>query len=282
MAVRTWWRAVRPHLPRAAIHGVACGYREYLRLRCLYEGVRERPGLKAVGFEAVPPPFLRYRVDGSTDLRHFLVVGERIAGDMEAALRAVGEDLASFRAILDFGCGCGRTLLWIQRKYPALAGRLHGTDIDAEAIRWCRRHLGFARFAVNGARPPLDAAEGAFDFVYGISVFTHLDAEYQRAWLQELARVTRPGGIVLLTVHGPSCAERLDPALRGRLLDEGFLFVETDSTRGLFPAWYQVSYQTPAQVRASFGQYFSVLAQIPRGIGDHQDAVVLRREAAGI
>jgi methylase of polypeptide subunit release factors len=47
--------------------------------------------------------------------------------------------LDSFESILDFGCGCGRMLLWL----PELGRKraLHGTDIDADAIDWCREHL---------------------------------------------------------------------------------------------------------------------------------------------
>ena len=277
MSVRSLWRAVRPHLPRAAVRSVACGYREYMRLRCAAEQLRERPRVRASGFAAVPPPFLRHRVDGSARLEHFLTVGERIAADIAAALRSVGEDLGSFRDILDFGCGCGRVLMWLNRTLPHLAGKLHGTDIDAAAIRWCRANLPFGRFGVNGALPPLDAPDAAYDFVYGISVFTHLNAAYQEAWLRELARVTRPGGVVLLTVHGLHAAARLDAARQERLRKEGFLFAEADSTRGIFPEWYQTAYQTPEQVRETFGRYFDVRAYIERGVCGFQDVVVLRR-----
>jgi hypothetical protein len=108
-------------------------------------------------------------------------------------------------------------------------------------------------------------------------VFTHLNEDYQRAWLEELARVASPGGIVLLTVHGPLCAQELPQASQDRLRAKGFLFHQTDSTKGLFPDWYQASFQTPAQVRESFGRYFDVLAHLPMGLNDHQDIVLLRK-----
>jgi SAM-dependent methyltransferase len=133
------------------------------------------------------------------------------------------------------------------------------------------------RFSVNQGLPPLAAESGSFDFIYGISVFTHLNEDYQRAWLEELWRVARPGGIVLLTVHGTATAGQLPQASQDRLRAEGFVFHETDSTKGLFPDWYQASFQTPAQVRRSFGRNFEVLSHFPQGLDNYQDIVLLTK-----
>jgi SAM-dependent methyltransferase len=263
-------------LPQAAIDAVVSGHRGYLRYRCAVEDRRDRR--RVIPFAQVPPSWLRFRVGGSAELAHFLAVGERTARDIRAALEQAGVEAAGFADVLDFGCGCGRTLLWMARDADP-GRRWHGTDIDAEAIDWCRAHLDFARFAVNPALPPLDAPERAYDFIYAISVFTHLDAGRQDAWLAELRRVTRPGGVVLLTVHGEGCAEDLPEESRLALRRDGFLFARVGSTSGLFPDWYQSAYQTPEDVRRRFGRHFRVLAHIPRGVNGHQDAVVLRREA---
>jgi hypothetical protein len=77
-------------------------------------------------------------------------------------------------------------------------------------------------------------------------------------------------------VHGPSCARGLDPKLQRQLLDEGFLAHEADATRGFFPEWYRTSYQTPEQVRDTFGQSFRVLGLIPQGLVEYQDLVILQ------
>src|SRR5262249_35116978 len=147
---------------------------------------------------AVPPAFLRYKVSGSIDVASFLDVGAVTVLCISEALASAGADLSSFDTILDFGCGCGRTLLWLQKEV-APGQRLFGTDTDAEAIRWCQRRLIFGDFATNGSSPPLQYADASFDFIYAISVFTHLDAARQDDWLGELQRVARPGGFVLLT-----------------------------------------------------------------------------------
>lgn len=270
------WHAVRPVLPQAAIDAVVSGHRRFLRYRCTVEDRRDRR--RVLPFAQVPPSWLRFRVGGSAELAHFLAVGERTASDIRSALAEAGVDPDRFADVLDFGCGCGRTLLWMARDASSRQ-RWHGTDIDSEAIAWCRAQLDFARFAVNPPLPPLDAPDDSYDFIYAISVFTHLDADRQDAWLAELRRVIRPGGVALLTVHGESCAEDLPDEQRQALRRDGFVFARTGSTRGLFPDWYQSAYQTPEDVRARFGRCFRVLAHIPRGINGHQDAVVLRRDA---
>lgn len=278
--MRRLWHSIRPILPRAAIVALVSGHHGYLRYRCAIEDRRDRH--RALPFEQVPPAWLRFRVGGSIDLDHFLAVGQRTAQDIRASLIKAGVEPSEFGDVLDFGCGCGRTLLWMALAGGGVSGhRWHGTDIDAEAIAWCRQHLSPERFtfAVNPELPPLDVADASYDFIYGVSVFTHLDADRQDAWLAELHRVTRPGGVVLLTVHGESCAEDLPEDQRQALRRDGFLYTRAGSTSGLFPDWYQSAYQTPEDVRTRFGRHFLVLDHIPRGINDHQDAVILRREA---
>jgi ubiquinone/menaquinone biosynthesis C-methylase UbiE len=84
-------------------------------------------------------------------------------------------------------------LLWLEE-----IGRtrsLHGTDIDKEAIAWCRAHLPYVRVSVNGPDPPLPYPDRNFDLVFNHSGFTHIDERRQDLWLTELLRVTRTGGL---------------------------------------------------------------------------------------
>jgi len=126
-----------------------------------YVDSRDRRRATAGGPFAVPPAELRYRVHGDLDVQSFLETGRQCLDDLRAALASVGRDLGSFHEILDFGCGCGRTLRWFEPW--ADRARVRGTDIDAEAIDWCRRCLPFASFSVNAGLPPLGFPDGAFD-----------------------------------------------------------------------------------------------------------------------
>lgn len=221
-----------------------------------------------------PPVELRVRVGGSDDLDHFLGVGRKVYSDLKRRLLAAGRSVETFTDILDFGCGCGRTI----RHFPAGSRRLVGCDIDAESVDWCRANLGgMATFHVTGSMPPLPFAAGQFDLVYVISVFTHLPEDMQFAWLDELARVTRTGGIVIASTHGESLlAGDVAAENRAQLAKEGFLFVRGPGTPGL-PDFYHTAFHLESYVRAKWCRHFRLVAAWPRGINNHQDAYVLER-----
>jgi len=139
-------------------------------------------------------------ISGNGDVEAFLNVGTQTTQALFALLRESGRDPFAPRRILDFGCGCARVL---RHLLPlARSCELAGCDIDAAAIDFCRDSIGAARFFVNRPEPPLEVADGAFDLVYSISVFTHLGRGLQEAWVREIRRVLAPGGLAAITVHG--------------------------------------------------------------------------------
>src|SRR5581483_8009602 len=102
-----------------------------------------------------------------------------------------------------------------------------------KAVDWCRENLSFASFMRNGLAPPLDLDDETFDLAYALSVFTHLTEDLQRAWRDELHRVLRPGGLLLLSTHGRSYLPRLDPGERERFgAGYAFLELEPEGARG--------------------------------------------------
>jgi ubiquinone/menaquinone biosynthesis C-methylase UbiE len=207
-----------------------------------------------------------------------LGAGKRSSKDIQAALKAIGKNFDSFREVLDFGCGCGRTLLWLKDRPPLT--NLYGTDIDAEAINWCRDNLKFAEFDLNGALPPLRYSSEAFDLVYAISVFTHLDEKFQFRWLEELARVTKPEGIVLVTLHGPATWKEIAPEDAAEVERTGFKFLVSNDLRGIFPDWYQNAFHSKEYVLGHYSKHFDVLDYLPRGMNGRQDVVVLHKPRA--
>ncbi len=268
-------KSVKPYIPRRALPLARSAYRTYMRVLCWYVGLRDRRYVEETGFVRLPPASLRYRVHGSPTTDGFLKVGKRWSETIEAVLEKIGKDFDSFQNVLDFGCGCGRTLIWFAN--PPRSPQLYGTDIDAEAISWCRDNLDFAEFSVNDALPPLEYPSESFDLVYAISVFTHLDEDYQFRWLDELNRITKREGIVLLTVHGRHFWKNLP---REDIIDiekKGFKFIASNAMKGIFPEWYQNAYHTEEYVLDRYSRYFDVLDYIPRGMRNRQDVVVLQK-----
>ena len=93
--------------------------------------------------------------------------------------------------LLDAGCGSGRTLDELAR-----FGRASGVDTSPEAVAAARRR---GHRDVRVARvEDLPFPDGAFDLVTCLDVIEHTPDD--RATLAELRRVTRPGGLLVVTV----------------------------------------------------------------------------------
>jgi SAM-dependent methyltransferase len=226
----------------------------------------------------VPSDRLMSRVAVGPDVGSFFRSGRESVRELRRTLAIADRTLESFASVLDFGCGCGRMLLWLEG--IGLAGGLHGTDIDAEAIDWCREHIPFAEMAVNDQDPPLPYPDGTFDLVFNHSVFTHIDERRQDAWLAELQRVTRPGGLVVLSTHGEAAIPAGDDQLRNTLEREGIAFLDHTVPRTYsLPDWYQTTFHAPWYVFEHWGRWFQVRAYVPGGSLRYQDHVLLQRRA---
>lgn len=225
-----------------------------------------------------PPPKLRFRVHGSLGRSGFLDIGENVAKDILQLLKKTGYEMYSFNRILDFGCGCARVLRNF-RNHPQ-GCEFYGTDIDSELIAWCKTQPGLGEFDINPHMPPMKYPDNHFDFIYSISVFTHLDEEMQLAWLLELRRITKPGGVLLLSIHGPSSQDHLDPNQKKELSEKGFVYFKGETGMlkldGL-PDFYHSAYHSARYIQEVWGKYFNVLGHFEKGINFHQDAIMLKK-----
>jgi SAM-dependent methyltransferase len=199
-------------------------------------------------------------------------------------LRAIamhyGLDL-SHAKILDWGCGHGRVIRHFANIGPD--ADLHGVDIDKENVSWAKDNLPRVSIIHGPLMPPLPYRDAAFDLVFGISVMTHLAEDLQRAWLSELQRVVRPGGLVLVTFSGDT-----DVAFTSRMLDQAYIDDYLASGRGRDlpsgdlvgkiddPSYYKNVKVSANTVRALCGLNYDVLDVLECMFG-YQDLAVLRR-----
>ena len=248
-------------------------YRAYERMRAVrasehWEDARELP---------IPPPRLRVEVAGTPEVEWFLESGRQQAEIIRSAAKRNGAPLDRLGRMLDFGCGCGRVL----RHWAGLDGpEIYGSDYNERLAGWCAAHLLFVTASVNRLEPPTGYADGQFDLVYAISVFTHLPHDLERGWIAELSRIVAPDGLLLLTTHGHSYADRLEPDERASY-DAGEVVVRWPSVAG---SNLCTTFHPEAYVRERLAPEFELLEHTPDGgtVGSRQqDLVVFRKPAPG-
>jgi SAM-dependent methyltransferase len=232
---------------------------------------------------ALPDAKRRYRVIGSESVEMFTLGGFTDYMRMNALL----QDRFQFgyrdcRRILDWGCGCGR----VARHFATVPEvEFHGGDIDPDNVAWCRDNLKFGTFHQMPLRPPTGLADGMFDVIYGISVFTHLREDVQFAWLQEVDRLLKPGGIALMTIHGPTTMNyAMMPAdsyriVTQRIAAEGFVITaENDQINEVIDEkdYYVNVAHSRDYIRRQWGRTFEIVDILPAFIWTH-DLVVMRK-----
>lgn len=166
----------------------------------------------------LPPNRLRLRVGAGNRILFNQVMHREMGVGFWLSRLAEGTVQAESR-LLDIGCGCGRyaSVLAGTRLSGAVdfRGTYTGVDVDPEMIAWCRRHFPPERFMFllspmrskvynpggeAGAPPRLDVPDASQDFVFSVSLFTHLLAGDVEGYLRETARVMAPGASMRMTV----------------------------------------------------------------------------------
>jgi SAM-dependent methyltransferase len=101
-------------------------------------------------------------------------------------------------SMLDIGCGVGR----IHPLLRPIVGHLAGSDISRDSLsRAAEANPGVDyRLAKDMVLPWDDAS---FDTTLAIGVLHHIEKALWPAFMAEMRRVTRPGGLLLLVEHNP-------------------------------------------------------------------------------
>lgn len=202
----------------------------------------------------------------------YLEVGSRAAASIAGALSAAGLEGRTGARVLDFGCGSGRVL----RHLRDTSWTLLGCDVDADAVAWSAGALPGIELQASPSEPPLSWPAASFDAIYAVSVFTHFDERQQLAWRDEMHRLLRDRGLLLITTMGPSVIANFPshatPEGLKRLQEEGFLFHPSD---GAFNT--RAAFHTLVGVQGLFSPKFELALWSERGLDGFQDMVLLRK-----
>ncbi len=100
---------------------------------------------------------------------------------------------------LDLGCGPGET----DRFLKGRVARLAGVDISPEMVMRARERNPWAEYRGYTAGEPIPHEDASFDVSFAICVFHHVERDRRPRLVREMARVTRPGGLIALFEHNP-------------------------------------------------------------------------------
>lgn len=141
------------------------------------------------------------------DEREFLASAADVVRGLEREMKR----LSAFGRALEIGCGPGRLMHFLCRRF----GEIHGVDVSDEMIRLAKERLAgvpnaFPRHTDGSSLAGYE--DGLFDFVYSYAVFQHIPArEVVLNYLAEAVRVLKPGGILRCQINGlPDTAARYD------------------------------------------------------------------------
>ena len=210
---------------------------------------------------------------------HYLSTGHESAEQIRKVWKDHGVRTDGMR-LLDWGCAAGRVLRNFEPE--AVKGEFWGADISERAIFWNGANLSPPfHFVTCTQYPHLPFEDNYFDFVYAISVFTHMEYLVD-TWLMELRRIMKPGGMALFTINDHAsirCFKEtfypyfLDDAKGDEILKHDAYVIRSKGWEGTLP-FYSTDF-----ISKWWSRYFEVVEVRELYIDRFQAAVILRKRA---
>ena len=180
--------------------------------------------------------------------------------------------------VLDFACGFGRFLRFAVADLPR--DHLSASELQADALRFVESRFSVPTFA-SCADPADFHPARSFDFIWVVSLFSHLPEPLFHAWLAKLAGMLKPHGVLAFSVRGDKllAADAARPA-------SGISYSRNSENADLDGDIYGTTYVSDAFVRGAIEQACgkqAATACIARGLANEQDLWLIspRREDLG-
>ena len=145
---------------------------------------------------------------------------------------------------------------------------------------------------VSNNQPPLGYPAVYFDFIFSISVFSHLNEKMFIEWLNELTRITKNNGTLALSYHGEIAFDKsVKDKFKSLEINEKFHSkIKKDFIKNLY-SWapqgtsskdidknqYGVSFINENFFKKNIPQNLSIESIIPGAINGWQDIIVLKK-----
>jgi ubiquinone/menaquinone biosynthesis C-methylase UbiE len=156
----------------------------------------DEPVIDGVVMPGFPPSETQIALQGSSG-RAALDHAFRFYLEAKAYAAFSGRPFRDGRKLLDFGAGWGRIIRMFMRDFNARD--LYGAEPEGENAALCRACNPYVNVLASDFVPPLLLPDNSMDYVTAFSVFTHLDEYAANRWMEEFARVLKPGGVIIFT-----------------------------------------------------------------------------------
>jgi LmbE family N-acetylglucosaminyl deacetylase/glycosyltransferase involved in cell wall biosynthesis len=211
---------------------------------------------------------------------HYLSVGQSALRCIKLAMLAAGKDSADIQTILDLPCGHGRVLRTLRAAFPD--AQITACDLLQDGVDFCAKTFN-AIPVYSTDDPDRIPIEGSFDLIWCGSLLTHLSSDRWTGFLNFFNSYLNSGGILVFSVHGPSCVYAIREGRVSYGLEEGQLtqLLEDYSQRGFgyvdYPntMGYGISVSSPSWVLSKLEELFNLrlLAYTEMGWDEHQDVI---------
>jgi SAM-dependent methyltransferase len=217
------------------------------------------------------------------EVASYAVRAQNVISLIEEALAKAGRTFDDIERWLDFGCGYGRAVRFLVGRVPA--ERVFVADVVVEGVDFCAAEFG--------VHPIYSQAElnrvslGSFDFIYAISVLTHLNERNSTAFLRLVGDSLTDGGIALFTTHGQWSLENaglygpeyeaLKNQIAASLQDRGIAYIPyefVDDDYGM--TWHSRDY-VEAKMAELHGSRVVPLIFRSHALDGHQDVYAFQR-----
>lgn len=104
--------------------------------------------------------------------------------------------LAPVSRLLEFGCGIGNNIPFLQQAFPQAA--ITGSDISEASLALARQHNSGVEFVAD-----VDTLKGGYDLIFIAGVFHHIAVAERAAVASKLYALLAPGGRLFVFEHNP-------------------------------------------------------------------------------
>ena len=194
-------------------------------------------------------------------------------------LAAAGVNKDQIHDVLDFGCGSGRFLAgWVMLNSPF---NLHGCDYNPLLTAWCKNNIPTVKVETNQLGQPVPFDDNSFDFIYLLSVFTHITIAEQKSLIAEFHRLLRPNGIIYITFHGERYYPMMFPLVRDgakKFNRDGFL-IQHAGVEGSNTCWTIHRIDSIIELFSEFAllKHFRSVDRGPTDVASWQDSLILHK-----